>query len=1508
MLPALAKALKDQTHPVDQVVAVDTASRDRSGAVLAELFGQDTVFGVTRSAGFGEAVAAGLRNAQRQDLATAGSDTGGMGKDPAHEWIWLLHDDCEPVPDTLERLLQAAHRDPAVAVAGPKVLDAQDRRTLREVGISIDRAGRRVTGIDPGEIDQGQHDHKRDVLAVSSAGMLVRRDVWDRLGGFDQDLRLFRDDLDFCWRVQGLGMRVHVVTDAILYHHELAGRRRRDAQDGSVRIADRRNALYVLAVNLPLLSMLRTVGGAVLGALLRAGYYLITKQPEQAAANGLSVANLFAHPVRLFKARRRRSAGIAEAYYSARAFIPPARSLSKLAETISGLISSGPPQASGGRHQAFSEQDSEEDAQFVDEPSAMRRIIAHPGVQLFLALLIVTLIATRRLLSPDPLTDPLGGGALVPAWSGASALWQEYLAGFHAVGVGTSATAPPYLAAVALLGTVFGGSARLAVDVLLLGCVPLAGMTAYAASRWVARTTPARVLLAASYALAPVATGAVAAGRLGTAVAFVLLPTIAVSAGRVLTAPPRQARRAAWAAGLLIGVAAAFAPVTWVLGAVFAIAVFGIAVYNGRLFGARVFSRTGLGDTAFGDTASGDAASGVRRWCAAVSPVHAAIVAVVPFFVLFPWSLSLLSHPSSFLTEVGVAAPTTRGLAATALLALSPGGPGVPPVWATIGFAIALVALVLPARRLGVVIGGWAAALTGLVAAVLLSRVNVAPAGGGSAESGWPGVALALAALGLLVAAAPVADWLADVGARSAFGAAKRATAVAVLVGAATAPVIVAGYWVKDGVQGPISKVSTQVLPSFVAASSGAQDRTLVLRADGSALDYQVLWQGDPSLGQPDLGTATAASAALSREVAALGTPDTADAGDPGTSLGSFGIKWVMLPAPVSTALATRLDAVADLEVVNSSASYDMWQVTGPVGQARVIAPSGGVTVLTSGAVGLDTAAPASGGTLVLAEPYGGWTAKLNGQALKPVTAPVDGWAQGFVLPPGGGTVTVTRSDLARTASLILELLATLAIIVAALPGKRSDPAEEAEALAALRETRARAAQEAAVAGTGGRAVSGARLLALGRRGRSGTTAEAPADDLELGDEEAASQGEANQGGLKDPTGRPETAGPAPAGAAPWDMAGDRGSRQGTPRQAEPPTRVTGSAPAFAEPRAAESAKLSDDDWLANLLRENGVQPSAAAAEPAREEPAMPDVSSSREPAAPAPAPYESLGTDSWAFDSPALSMSDSEPRLPWETDPGRVSRDSGVRPPSAPVEPVSESRAPWETDPKPQPSARPETAWGAEAGSAWATGPLPASRGDAESAAATQAQPTGGTGAQPTFTPVPQPTFTPTGPTPAFTPHESQPTFTPTVARPTHSQPGPQQTSTWSGPQPTFTQPTVTQSGPQPSRTPSGEYPTSSSWAESPSGERHSSSAGRSSGTGPRTYPASSPGEQSAAAAPVSPPEPRAPWAPAEEPQPESAVEPAPEQSDRPERHSHRAAKHGKPSRWRSGRGSGAS
>ena len=129
----------------------------------------------------------------------------------------------------------------------------------------------------------------------------------------------------------------------------------------------------------------------------------------------------------------------------------------------------------------------------------------------------------------------------------------------------------------------------------------------------------------------------------------------------------------------------------------------------------------------------------------------------------------------------------------------------------------------------------------------------------------------------------------------------------------------------------------------------------------------------------------------------------------------------------------------------------------------------------------------------MLAEPYGGWTATLNGRALKPLASPVDGWAQGFVLPPGGGRLIVTHDDLARELSLFLELIAVLAVCLLALPGKRADPVEEAEALAALREARngsarrpppGRAVRPAGLRGAGHRAAGDAGRPGFGPRRR----------------------------------------------------------------------------------------------------------------------------------------------------------------------------------------------------------------------------------------------------------------------------------------------------------------------------------------------------------------------------------------------------------------------------------------
>jgi GT2 family glycosyltransferase len=1046
-LHRVTDAVLGQTRPVQRIVAVDTGSRDRSGTLLADLLGHEVVFGMDRDTGYGAAVARALTHRAATLPVAAADDWADAGGEPV-EWIWLVHDDCEPEPDCLEQLLRGATQTPGAAVFGPKVLDWSDRQVILEAGLAIDTAGRRVSGTEPREIDQGQHDGDRDVLAVSSVGMLARRDVWDEIGGFDTSLRLFREDVDFCWRVHAAGYRVQVITEAVVYHLEASARGRR--QISAVerpRSVDRRNALIVLLANLPLSAMLTAAAGNAGLSAARILFFLLGKRAEAARDEAAAFGYLLAHPGRLIAARRRRRRlGRRRAYGALRSQVPRGRSLHKLAEFVAAtLYPSSRAEAVGSHHAS---DDPSDDESLLTDSGIVQRFLTNPGVLLFTALLLVALIAERSLLG----SGPLGGGALLPSWGGASALWGEYLTGFHAVGIGSASSTPPYVAVIATLSTILAGKPWLAVEVLLLGCVPLSGLAAYLASRQVSQHSLVRVWLAASYALLPVATGAIAAGRLGTAVVFILVPLIASAAGRMLTRRRRQARRAAWATGLLIAVAAAFVPLVWVVAVVVA------------AFAGLAFART-------------------RR----ATAINLAIVALVPPVLLAPWTLDVAGHPAMLLLEAGLQRPglASRNLPASSLLLLNPGGPGTPPVWVAGGLVLAGLAALLMRRRGFDVAAAWGVALSGLLTAIAVSRFVVSPPDGGPAVPAWPGVALIFAAAGLLLAVAAVGG---DLYRQFAAGGLRRLGALAVAAVAAASPVLAAVFWVAHGVPGPVTRIASPVLPEFVSISSagGARLRTLVLRPDGSSVNYTVLRGGDPPLGAGELSEPGGASSGLSHLVAALTAPGGTGTGDLGAALASFDIGYVLLPAPIDQGLARQIDAVVGLRPVSQTASFELWKVAETVARVRVTEPGGTQVALPSGTMNVsNAAAPAAGGTLVLAEPASGsWHATLNGHPLTPLASPVDGWAQGFQLPSGGGRLSITRDETGRTIVLALELIALLVVAALALPGTK-EPAAAAEAAGAAGGTR-RSSHATGAARSGGTRSAGADSRSSRGGGRRG--------------------------------------------------------------------------------------------------------------------------------------------------------------------------------------------------------------------------------------------------------------------------------------------------------------------------------------------------------------------------------------------------------------------------------------
>ena len=1021
-LPDALAGLLGQERPVQNAVAADTGSADDSARLVTDALGADRVLHLARRTGFGQAVEEAARTAgvlTPDDLPylkrpsgwdpvtrTWRDDAYDMPELPHGEpeqWLWLLHDDCAPEADALAQLLRVVENErelgKEVAVVGPKLRGWYDRRQLLEVGVTIAHSGRRWTGLDRREQDQGQHDHVRPVLAVSTAGMLIRRDVFEELGGFDRRLPLMRDDIDLCWRAQAAGHRVLVAPEAVVRHAEASSRERRTVDcvgrtSSSPHKVDKAGAVYTLLVNSRGAALPWILVRLVIGTLLRTVAYLVGKVPGQAVDEIRGLLGTLLRPERILAGRRRRGRPQVDKGELRPLFPPPGATVRATIEQAAGSLagSSDPELNAAGRHgSAVESGPGGDDADFlqVEQFARLKRVARKPGPMLFVALLLISLVACRELLGGGALS----GGALLPAPADSSELWSRFLDAWHPVGAGGTQSAPPYLALVAMLASLLFGSTGFAVTVLLVGSVPLAGFTAYFASRPLVQSRLLRAWASVAYAFLPAATGALAGGRIGTAVLAVLLPLIAragIAASGLASETARGSWRATWAYALLLTLATAFTPIVWPIALVLGLAL--LVVRRGELtaYGPRFLAQLGT-----------------------------------PLLVLAPWSLTLL--PFGFFQEAGMEYGPGAA-SALDLLGGSPGGPGTVSGLMLIGIVCAAVAALVRTERQSGIWTAWAAGLVALVFAVL------------SNSSTWAGPATLVYGLAFLAAAALGADGARSRVAEQSFGW-RQPLAVLIAFAAAAGPVLVAAGWMIRGADGPLERRDPVQVPAFVAEESGTRDqaRTLVLdSASPAEVGYMLVRGSGARLGDAELAAADGENKPLDKVVANLVAGSGADQAD---QLGGFAVRYVLVRGGAPREVSRVLDATPGLSRLSQQDGSALWRVDRQVARAAIVPGSGDPQPIAAGPVELHTKIPAGadGRVLRLADTADeGWTATLDGKPLTRTT--VDGWAQGFELPATAGRLDVTfEAPVSHTGWLWAQGVLAVVLVVLALPGRRRD-------------------------------------------------------------------------------------------------------------------------------------------------------------------------------------------------------------------------------------------------------------------------------------------------------------------------------------------------------------------------------------------------------------------------------------------------------------------------------------
>lgn len=211
-----------------EIVVVDNASSDDSLATLAA----DPV----SSALIEKGQLRTIRNSENIGFGRANNRAFAETTSP---FLFLLNTDAELRPGAADTLLETIKSDNGIGGCGPKILNP-DGSTQTSVFFNPPRAWHtflwqlKLHKLLPssirGEVLLGphwKHDNKRDVPMLTGAALLVRREVIEQVGGFNEVFHMYSEDNEWCWRITNAGWRLVFDPAAVVLHQGGASALRR---------------------------------------------------------------------------------------------------------------------------------------------------------------------------------------------------------------------------------------------------------------------------------------------------------------------------------------------------------------------------------------------------------------------------------------------------------------------------------------------------------------------------------------------------------------------------------------------------------------------------------------------------------------------------------------------------------------------------------------------------------------------------------------------------------------------------------------------------------------------------------------------------------------------------------------------------------------------------------------------------------------------------------------------------------------------------------------------------------------------------------------------------------------------------------------------------------------------------------------------------------------------------------------------------------------------------------
>lgn len=203
-----------------EVVVVDNASSDGSPAMVRECFPEFQLIASSENLGFARGSNLAAQRSTGKYVLYLNPDTELVSNAIFGMYAWLEeHADYGAVGCMLLNSDGSIQHTCASSFPSP-------RNELCSL-LCLDRLFPGSEAFSSRELNYWNHQDSRSVECLSGACMMVRRPLVERLGGFDESLFMYGEDLDICWALRNQGAMLYYLASETIYHHEGAGSRKR---------------------------------------------------------------------------------------------------------------------------------------------------------------------------------------------------------------------------------------------------------------------------------------------------------------------------------------------------------------------------------------------------------------------------------------------------------------------------------------------------------------------------------------------------------------------------------------------------------------------------------------------------------------------------------------------------------------------------------------------------------------------------------------------------------------------------------------------------------------------------------------------------------------------------------------------------------------------------------------------------------------------------------------------------------------------------------------------------------------------------------------------------------------------------------------------------------------------------------------------------------------------------------------------------------------------------------